>query len=147
MRVRQHLAAIGAVLVAATPAAAQERIIQVALNTAELLRLDAAPGSVLVANPSIADVAVQGGKQVFVLGKAPGETELYILDTNGGTMLRAMVSVVPQTARHLTVIRGTEESQLHCAPRCAAVEGQQSKTGAAPAPAAPPPAAAAPRPK
>lgn len=145
MRIREHLAAMGAVLVlAVSPAAAQQRVIEVALNTAELIHLDAAPGSVLVANPSIADVVVQGGKQVFVLAKAPGETELYILDTNGGTMLRAMISVIPQTARHLTIIRGTEESQLHCAPRCAAVDG---KAGAAPPPAAAPPPVATPRPK
>jgi Flp pilus assembly secretin CpaC len=130
MMVRQHLAALGAALaLAASPAAAQQRMIEVAINAAELLRLDAEPGSVLVANPAIADVVVEGGKQVFVLGKTPGETQLYVLDRNGGTMLRAMVSVVPQTARHMTIIRGTDESQIHCAPRCAEVGGQEKKPG------------------
>lgn len=128
--IRQHIAALSVVLaLAAFPAAAQQRMIQVAINTAELVQLETTPGSVLVANPAIADVVVEGGKQVFVLGKAPGETQLYILAPNGGTMLRAMVSVVPQTARHMTIIRGTEESQLHCAPRCAAVGGQDKKPG------------------
>jgi hypothetical protein len=153
MTVRRHLAALrGLLAFAIAPAAAQQRMIEVSVNTAELLRLDGAPGSVLVANPSIADVVVEGGKQVFVLGKTPGETQLYILDTNGGTMVRAMISVVPQTARHITIIRGTEESQLHCAPRCAEVGGREKKPGAsgpaagapalapAPAPAAPAPA-------
>ena len=147
MMVRQHLAAWGAVLVfTAVPAAAQQRMIQVAVNTAELVQLETAPGSVLVANPAIADVVVEGGKQVFVLGKTPGETQLYILGPNGGTMLRAMVSVVPQTARHMTIIRGTDESQVHCAPRCAAVAGQEKKPGNSPAPAALPAPAAAPPP-
>lgn len=152
MMVRQHLAAWGAVLaLAASPAAAQQRMIEVAINAAELVRLDAEPGSVLVANPAIADVVVEGGKQVFVLGKAPGETQLYVLDRNGGTMLRAMVSVVPQTARHMTIIRGTEESQIHCAPRCAEVGGHDKKPGGSaagaaagtPAPVSPPTAKAA----
>jgi Flp pilus assembly secretin CpaC len=147
MKVRHHLAVWGAVLaLTAFPAAAQQRMIQVAVNTAELVQLETAPGSVLVANPTIADVVVEGGKQVFVLGKTPGETQLYILGPNGGTMLRAMVSVVPQTARHMTIIRGTDESQLHCAPRCAAVAGQEKKPGGGspapgPAPAAAPPPA------
>jgi Flp pilus assembly secretin CpaC len=139
MMVRQHLAAWGAALaLAASPAAAQQRMIEVAINGAELLRLDAEPGSVLVANPAIADVVVEGGKQVFVLGKTPGETQLYVLDRSGGTMLRAMVSVVPQTARHMTVIRGTEESQIHCAPRCAEVGGHDKKPGGGAAAAATP---------
>jgi Flp pilus assembly secretin CpaC len=151
MTVRQHFAAWGVVLVfAALPAAAQQHMIQVAINTAELIQLDTAPGSVLVANPAIADVVVEGGRQVFVLGKAPGETQLYVLDPNGGTLLRAMVSVVPQTARHMTIIRGTDESQVHCAPRCASVAGEDKKPGGgSPAPAAapassPPPASALP---
>jgi hypothetical protein len=137
----------------ALPAAAQQRRLEVAINTAELLRLEAAPGSVLVANPAIADVVVEGGKQVFVLGKAPGETELYILDANGGTMLRAMVSVVPQTRGHISILRGIDETKLHCAPRCAVIPGQEKKAaaGAAPSPtpaaapaSAPPPAATPP---
>jgi Flp pilus assembly secretin CpaC len=145
MWVRQWLGAIvAASLLALTlPAVAQQRMIEVAVNTAELLQLQAAPGSVLVANPAIADVVVEGGRHVFVLGKAPGETQLFVLDANGGTMLRAMVSVVPQTARHMNVIRGTEETQIHCAPRCAATPGQERRAAPAPAPA---PASPAPAP-
>jgi hypothetical protein len=44
----------------------------------------------------------------------------------------------------MTVIRGTEESQIHCAPRCAEVGGHDKKPGgggaapaATPAPAPP----------
>lgn len=145
MMVGRHTISAWAAIFAlcAFPAAAQQRTIQVAVNGAELIRLDTAPGSVLIANPAIADVVVEGGSQVFVLGRAPGETQLYVLDSSGGTMLRAAVSVLPPTARHVTVIRGDEETHLHCAPRCAAVVGQEKKSagtqpraGAASAPAA-----------
>jgi Flp pilus assembly secretin CpaC len=132
-KIRQCLVAAALLIAVTLPAAAQQRMLEVAVNTAELLQLQTAPGSVLVANPAIADVVVEGGRQVFVLGKAPGETQLFVLDENGGTMLRATVSVVPQTARHLNIIRGTEESQVHCAPRCAATPGQQRKASSAPA--------------
>jgi hypothetical protein len=144
MTVRRHLAAWSAALALAAPAAAQQRMIEVAINGAELVRFETAPGSVLVANPAIADVVVEGGKQVFVLGKAPGETQLYVLDRNGGTMLNATVSVVPQTARHMTIIRGGDESVIHCAPRCASVAaGEKKSNGGAPSLAVPAPAPAA----
>jgi hypothetical protein len=142
----RHLAAWGmAFALLAAPALAQQRMIQVSVNNAEIIPLDRNPGSVLVANPSIADVVVEGGKHLFVLGKTPGETQLYVMDGNGGTMIRAVVAVVPQSARHMTVFRGTEdESQLHCAPRCAPTGGNNKRgTPAAPAmPTSAPPAAA-----
>lgn len=129
---RHTIAAWATVLaLCALPAAAQQRTIQVPVNGAELIRLGTIPGSVLIANPAIADVVVEGGKQVFVLGRAPGETQLYVLDSSGATLLQAAVSVLPPTARHLTVIRGDEETYLHCAPRCAAVVGQEKKQGGA----------------
>lgn len=129
---RHTIAAWAAALaLCALPAAAQQRTIQVPLNGAELIRLDTVPGSVLIANPAIADVVVEGGRQVFVLGRAPGETQLYVLDSSGAALLQAAVSVLPPTARHVTVIRGDEETHLHCAPRCAAVVGQEKKQGGA----------------
>lgn len=129
---RHTIAAWATVLaLCALPAAAQQRTIQVPVNGAELIRLGTIPGSVLIANPAIADVVVEGGKQVFVLGRAPGETQLYVLDSSGATLLQAAVSVLPPTTRHVTVIRGDEETYLHCAPRCAAVVGQEKKQGGA----------------
>jgi len=127
MAYRRLAIGVAGLVLWASPAAPQQSTIQVAVNSAELIQLKDAPGSVLVANPAIADIVVEGGRQVFILGKSPGETQLYVLDGSGGTMVRAVVSVVPQTARHMTIIRGEDQSQVHCAPRCTVVGGADSK--------------------
>jgi Flp pilus assembly secretin CpaC len=100
--------------------AQQQRMISVVANRAELFSLDQPAGSILVANPAIADVVIEGGNRLFVLGRAPGETQVFVLDGQGKTLINALVSVRPPSANHITVFRGTEESNLHCSPRCAA---------------------------
>jgi Flp pilus assembly secretin CpaC len=130
-------------------AAAQQRALEVAVNKAELLHFQQAPASVLVVNPAIADVVADGSSHVFVLGKTPGETELYILDAEGKAMLRTNIRVVTASSGAVTVFRGIGETTLSCAPRCApGATGGPATTGAAApiAASAAPPIAAPPIP-
>jgi hypothetical protein len=146
-RVSTFLAAVLglASVAAAHPAGAQQpQSIEVAVNKGELLRFPKAPGSVLVVNPAIADIVADGSPRVFVLGKAPGETQLFILDEGGRTMLQANVRVVTASSGQVTVFRGTAESSLNCAPRCtgASPGGGIPNGSAVPAAAISPPAPA-----
>jgi hypothetical protein len=50
-----------------------------------LLMLNAEPGTIVIGNPGIADVTLNG-KQLFLHGKAPGSTNLTILDASGNKM-------------------------------------------------------------
>ena len=109
----------GLVAPIASLAQQQPRMIGVVANRAELMPLPQPAGSVLVANPAIADVVIEGGNRLFILGRAPGETQIFVLDMQGATLVNAVVSVRPPAANHMTIIRGTEESHLHCSPRCA----------------------------
>lgn len=115
----QWLLACIALPLAAAPAWAQQRTITVTTNRAEMIRLDKTAGTVLVANPAIADVVVEAGQQLFILGRSPGETQLYVLDGEGKTLLSAVLAVRPPAANHLSIVRGTDEATVHCAPRCA----------------------------
>ena len=116
---RRHLAAvIGLVLFAALPAGAAEPL-HVTVGKAHLLRLDIDASTVMVANPAVADVVLESPRLLFILGRAPGETNLYILDGDGAEILRADVLVVPNADREVTLDRNTLEATFSCAPRCA----------------------------
>src|SRR4051794_20871078 len=94
-RARMFLAALAAaVSLAPLGAGAQQRALEVAVNKAELLPFPRPPGSVRGVTPAIAAIVAEGPSRVFVLGKTPGETELYILDGEGKTMLRTNIRVV-----------------------------------------------------
>jgi hypothetical protein len=117
-RARTFLAAAALLAVAPGFASAQQAI-QVAVNKAELLRFDKAPTSVLVVNPAIADIVADGSSHIFVLGKAPGETQLFVLGEGGKTVMQSTVRVVTASTGEVTIYRGGQEgATLSCAPRC-----------------------------
>lgn len=113
----------GILLLGASPANAGETII-VPVHKVEVVKLDRIPSVVLIANPTIADVAVESERLIFLFGLEPGETNLLILDTEGEEILSAPVVVVPILERQVTVNRASanEEATYSCAPRCAAVK-------------------------
>src|SRR4051794_19319406 len=120
-------------LFVAAPARADDAI-RIEVSKAELLRFNARPGSVLVADPKIADVVADGGRHVFVLGKAPGETKLFVLDAGGQTLMAKTVRVVAASANQVTVYRGADETTtLNCSPSCAPPPDEKHKAAASPA--------------
>ena len=59
------------------------------MNQAEIVRLETDAQIVHVANPAIADVVVESPRLLFVVGRAPGQTGLFILDANGKEVINA----------------------------------------------------------
>lgn len=98
-------------------------LITVPINKVEVIELERDAGVVLIANPTIADVAVENERLIFLFGLEPGETSLLILDTEGVEILTAPVVVVPILERRVTINRASanEEATFSCSPRCAAV--------------------------
>ncbi len=84
---------IGVAMLFALPASAANDDIEIAINKAHLIQLDTDANVVLIANPEIADVAIESPRIIFLLGKAPGETSLFILDADGNDLVRAEVIV------------------------------------------------------
>jgi len=129
------VAAVMAV-VGAQAAEPEDGRLTVTISKAHLLRLAKDASVVMVADPLIADVAIQSPRLVFVLGKLPGETSLFILDKKGRNILTSDVLVIPAADRQVTINRGVVEATYSCAPRCAEV---MTPTAIAPGtPAAPP---------
>lgn len=84
---------IGVAMLFALPASAANDEIEIGINKAHLIQLDTDANVVLIANPEIADVAIESPRIIFLLGKAPGETSLFILDADGNDLVRAEVIV------------------------------------------------------
>ncbi len=116
---RRPLAAvIGLALFAALSAGAAEPL-RVTVDKAHLLRLDNDAGTIMVADPTVADVVLESPRLLFIVGRSPGETNLYILDGDGAEILHTDVVVVPNADRVVTLDRNTLEATFSCSPRCA----------------------------
>jgi hypothetical protein len=92
---------------------------KVEINKTEILRLPGAAASIIIGNPSIADVTVQASDLIFVVGRGYGETNLIILDGNGNTMMDADVQVVNSLPTHgVRLYNGTSRQTYSCIPYC-----------------------------
>jgi pilus assembly protein CpaC len=89
---------LGTVAVA-TPAVAQSRAarpsetLTLSQNAGSMVRMSAPMTDVFVANPSIADVQVRSSTQLYIFGKAAGETTVYATDRSGRVVYAANVRV------------------------------------------------------
>ncbi|MDP6344600.1 MAG: pilus assembly protein N-terminal domain-containing protein [Alphaproteobacteria bacterium] len=106
----------------------------VEVGKARILRLSADPDIVMLGNPAVADVVVEDDRLLFLLGREPGETNLYVLNDEGKVILSRVVVVGPVLKRRVTVDRGPQTFTLSCNPRCVPVatpQGAGATTAAA----------------
>lgn len=132
--------AAAALLIAAVASGAEPdhgRTLRVTTDKAEVLQIAGTPSVVFIANPLIADVVVEQNHLLFVLGKRPGETRLYVYDQAGKALIEREVVVVPLDDRTVTVTRDVVPTNYSCDPRCAVLGAVGPLVGQA-APAAGP---------
>jgi pilus assembly protein CpaC len=97
--------AIAAILAASlataapSPALAQPNAVRptndvtLSVGTGRMVRLDGTMTDLFVANEGIADVQVRSANQIYIFGKAPGETTVFATDRSGRTVYSANVRV------------------------------------------------------
>jgi hypothetical protein len=75
---------LGTAMIAALAAhaRAEAQKLRVPVDESTILNLPTTPGAIVIGNPSIADVSIQGQK-LFVHGRTFGQTNLTILDLEG----------------------------------------------------------------
>jgi pilus assembly protein CpaC len=71
----------------------------VTLDQGTLLRLDASPKSIVIANPDIADVSIRSPRLMYIFGKKTGETTLYGTDAAEHVLFNITVRVVHDLGR------------------------------------------------
>ena len=125
-------------LAGGTAAVADTTPIRVEINHAEIIHLDADAHIVHLANPAVADVVLETPRLLFIVGLAPGETGLFILDADGNELINTDLLVTPNLDHEVTVNRNAVELTYSCSPRCVvtnvpalAVAGSAAAGGAA----------------
>ena len=92
--------------------------ITIQLDQAKLLKLPTGTETIVVGNPTIADVAVQKNGVMVLTGRMAGRTNFIALDGAGSIISESIVSVTSPTAGRVLVQRGLERATYDCAPRC-----------------------------
>lgn len=78
---------------AAAQSAKDGKLLVLSIGRGQQVNLGSTITDVVVANPGVADVEVKSGRQIYILGKGPGETTVYATDAAGRTVYQATVRV------------------------------------------------------
>ncbi len=106
---------------AASPADSEATQFDIAVDEAKVIHLDQPPRSVIIGNPSIADVTLENGRILIVTGKAAGETNLIALDAEGREIAARIIRVGVNSGGIVTVYNGRKRETLYCAPLCESI--------------------------
>ena len=101
----------------AAPASAAE-IFTVTIDQTRMLHLGQPAATIVVGNPTIADVSLRDSTTAFVLGRSFGITNLIALDAQGNEISNTRVSVTPVSGAVVVVSRGAKQFNYACAPKC-----------------------------
>jgi Flp pilus assembly secretin CpaC len=86
-------------------------------DQAKILQITGRPGTIIIGNPSIADITVQG-ERIVLMGRSYGTTNIIILDRDGGQLAALDVTVQIGDKNAVQVFRAGGRMTLVCAPVC-----------------------------
>ena len=86
-------------------------------DEAKVVNINGEPGTIVVGNPNIADVTVQGN-QIFVHGRNFGSTNLIVLDHDGKQLAAFDITVMLGGPSNVSVFKAGSRFSYVCAPGC-----------------------------
>jgi Flp pilus assembly secretin CpaC len=92
--------------------------IAVNVDQAKLVKLPPKVATIVVGNPLIADVALQGGGVMVVTGKGYGATNFIAMDRAGDILVDRLIQVESPMEQIVTVYKGVERESYSCMPIC-----------------------------
>jgi hypothetical protein len=107
------MAAIG---IEATQARADDLV--VVYDQSQLLRLPRPASEIIIGNPSIADVTVQGGNLLVITGKTFGLTNIIALDAERNVIQDQRVLVQRDDRKMVNLHKGGLRQTFSCTPHC-----------------------------
>lgn len=123
-------------LLAVCAQAVASETLTVTRDKLHMLRLSEPGATVIIGDPTLAEIRVEGPKLIFIFGRTNGETNFVVLDRRGQEVANYDLIVTPAAARHVTVNRGvTARTTLSCDDRCTVINSVG--TAASPPAAAP----------
>lgn len=100
----------------AGPARGDDLIVK--YDQSQLVHLPRAAAEIIVGNPTIADVVVQGGSLLVVTGKTFGITNIIALDADRAVIQEVRVLVQRDEVKVVNLQRGTQRQSYNCTPQC-----------------------------
>ncbi|HTM80583.1 pilus assembly protein N-terminal domain-containing protein [Asticcacaulis sp.] len=119
--------ALAATFTAFGASAAQRLVVE--KNHSARISLSGAAGSVIVANPAIADVNVIDSRTVYIVGKGFGNSSVIITDQMGRPLFDGEVVVTASQKGAITVYKGLTPSLMVCSTICTSEEVGNSNAG------------------
>jgi Flp pilus assembly secretin CpaC len=122
------LSALGA---SGMPASAND-VVSITWRKAQVMSFGDGVSSIIIGDPKVIDVTLEGSGQIVVFGKVPGETNMMILGADSSVLYNAVVVVMPEDDRQVSIISPganviTERSWT-CLTRCVQVLGPAGTT-------------------
>ncbi len=96
----------------------QARDLVVRYDQSQLIRLPRPVSEVIIGNPSIADVSVQGDNLLVVTGKTFGITNIIALDAQRNVIQDQRILVERDENRMVVLYRGANRQSYSCTPNC-----------------------------
>lgn len=87
-------------------------------DQSQLLRLPRPASEVIIGNPSIADISLQGGNLLVVTGKTFGITNVIALDADRNVIQDQRVVVERDERRVVNLHKGSTRFTYSCSPNC-----------------------------
>jgi len=94
---------------ALTSAAAVADGLNLNWREARVVKLAKPATSVVIGDPTVADVTLDTPDTLIIFGKTPGETNMLVLSGDQELLLDWPVTVSPVTARHVSIVNATSE--------------------------------------
>ena len=102
-------------------------VVSVTWRKAQIMSFGSGVSSIIIGDPSVVDVTLEGSGQVVVFGKVPGETNMMVLGTDNTVLFDAAIVVMPEDDRVVSIISpGADlisERSWTCLTRCVQVLG------------------------
>jgi Flp pilus assembly secretin CpaC len=109
-------AMLAAVTTDVSSASAADMIVK--YDQSQLLRLPRPAADIIIGNPTIADVSIQGGNLLVVTGKAFGITNIIILDADRNIIQDQRIMVERDVNKIVHLQKGVNRQSWNCSPQC-----------------------------
>ena len=107
-----------AAALAAMTSAAQAGQVWLTMDYVRPYKLERPAQNIIIGNPAIADVTVQDATNLLLYGKAPGMTNIYFMDDDGGVIENMIVRVRTNSTDMLTLHKGVMRTTFNCTTNC-----------------------------
>ncbi len=111
-------ATVGVSLLSPAGQSAHAADLIVRYDQSQLLRLPRPVSEVIIGNPSIADVTIQGANLLVVTGKTFGMTNIISLDHDRNVIQDQRVIVQRDEANIINLHKGGQRHSYSCSPNC-----------------------------